>query len=409
MSKNRDAELAVIGCLMSDPGTAPETMGLVREEDFQNGTLRSIFRACRELFLSGEPVDPVTVINRLPEEARPDYKAIIAQAVETMPSARGYADYARIVRREGQKSRASVLAGELLLALGDGSGLETCQALAVRACEALSTTESGKTFSAGECLTRFFAGKQRPKAYIPTGLSRLDRNTYIDRGDYIIIGGRPSAGKTALTLQLMLHMARRYRVAYFSLETNAEKLTDRMVASFARVPLGSIKGGDPDWEAIAGSADAFCRLGFSVVEASGWTVPQIKAEAVKLGAEILFIDYLGLIRSEGRSRYEKITNTSVDLHVLAQQTGMTVFALSQLRRGDGGEPGMADLRESGQLEQDADVILLLQAMKDGEGENPETPDRRLIIAKNKEGMTGAIRLRFDGPVQRFCEVSDDRA
>ena len=408
MSENRDAELAVIGCLMADPGTVPETMGIVREEDFQSNALKSIFRACRELFVSGDPVDPITVLNRLPDESRADYKAVIVRAVETMPSTRGYADYARIVRQDGQKARAAALNGELMLCLSSGGSLEECQELAVKMCEALSTTESGKTFSAKECLTKFFAGKQKPKTYIPTGISRLDKNTYIDRGDYVIIGGRPSAGKTALTLQLMLHMAHKYRVAYFSLETNAEKLTDRMVANFAGVPLGSIKQGEMDWEAVARRTDAFCKLHFTVVEASGWTVPQIKAEAVKLGAEILFIDYLGLIKSDGRSRYERITNTSVDLHVMAQQTGMTVFALSQLKRGDG-EPGMDDLRESGQLEQDADVILLIQAVKAGKEENPETPDRNLIIAKNKDGITGAIRLRFDGERQRFCEVDRERA
>ena len=408
MSENRDAELAVIGCLMADPGTVPETIGIIREEDFQSRILRSIFRACRELFVSGEPVDPITVLNRLPDESRADYKAIIVRAVETMPSTRGYADYARIVRQDGQKARAAALNGELMLSLSSGGSLEECQELAVKMCEVLSTTESGKSFSAKECLTKFYAGKQKPKTYIPTGISRLDKNTYIDRGDYVIIGGRPSAGKTALTLQLMLHMARKYRVAYFSLETNAEKLTDRMVANFAGLPLGSIKQGEMDWEAVARSTDEFCKLHFSVVEASGWTVQQIRAEAVKLGAEILFIDYLGLIKSQGQSRYEKITNTSVDLHVMAQQTGMTVFALSQLKRGDG-EPGMDDLRESGQLEQDADVILLIQAVKAGKEENPETPDRNLIIAKNKDGMTGSIRLQFNGQLQRFCEVWDERA
>lgn len=408
MSEIRDAELAVIGCLMADPGTVPETMGIVREEDFQSHTLRSIFHACRELFVSGEPVDPITVLNRLPDESRADYKAIIVRAVETMPSTRGYADYARIVRQDGQKARAAALNGELMLSLSSGGSLDECQELAVKMCEVLSTTESGKSFSAKECLTKFYAGKQKPKTYIPTGISRLDKNTYIDRGDYVIIGGRPSAGKTALTLQLMLHMARKYRVAYFSLETNAEKLTDRMVANFAGLPLGSIKQGEMDWEAVARSTDEFCKLHFSVVEASGWTVQQIRAEAVKLGAEILFIDYLGLIKSQGQSRYEKITNTSVDLHVMAQQTGMTVFALSQLKRGDG-EPGMDDLRESGQLEQDADVILLIQAVKAGKEENPETPDRNLIIAKNKDGMTGSIRLQFNGQLQRFCEVWDERA
>lgn len=404
----KDAELSVVGCLISNSDTAPEIFGLVSAEDFQNTATKTIFNACRELFLKGEPIDTITVLNRLPEESREDYKLIIVNAVQTMPSTAGYANYARIVRREGQKARAAAICGELMLSLTAGASLEECQELAVKACESLNTTESGKTFSAKECLTKFFAGKQKPKDYIATGIAKLDQNAYLDRGDYVIVGGRPSAGKTALTLQLMLHMARTHKVAYFSLETSAEKLTDRLVANFARVGLGTIKGGNPDWENIARCTDGFCKLNFHVVEASGWTVPQIKAEAIKLGAEIIFIDYIGLIKSEGKSRYEKTTNASIDLHVMAQQTGIMIIALSQLKRGGTGEPSMDDLRESGQLEQDADVILLLQSVATRDQPEEQSPDRRLFIAKNKEGNTGTIRLQFDGPYQRFYDIEYGR-
>lgn len=112
---------------------------------------------------------------------------------------------------------------------------------------------------------------------------------------------------------------------------------------------------------------------------------------------------MGLIRSEGSGRYEKMTNISIDLHTMAQQSGITVFALSQLNREGRGEPSMENLRESGQIEQDADIILLLHEPEQRPGEEDPT-QRKIIIAKNKDGETGSVSLRFEGEFQRFTEI-----
>ena len=142
-----------------------------------------------------------------------------------------------------------------------------------------------------------------------------------------------------------------------------------------------------------------------MVDAAGWTVQQIKSKAVQLRAEIIIIDYLSLIRGEGKSLYERVTNISMELHTLAQANRIAVIALSQLNRAGKDEPDMTSLRESGQIEQDADVILLLHEIGRSvlDREAGGDADRRLIIAKNKEGMTGAITLNFQGEYQRFCE------
>jgi len=170
--------------------------------------------------------------------------------------------------------------------------------------------------------------------------------------------------------------------------------------AFRFYPLWKIKdGGLTDWGNIPNKTSEFTKLKLSIVAAAGWSVPQIQAKAVQLGAEIIFVDYLGLIKSEGSGRYEKITNISVDLHTMAQSRKITTIALSQLNREGMGEPDMTHLRESGQLEQDADIILLLHSM----GEK-ERFDRKLIIAKNKEGRTGALRFSFDGAHQKFMEI-----
>ena len=137
-----------------------------------------------------------------------------------------------------------------------------------------------------------------------------------------------------------------------------------------------------------------------MVKAAGWTVAEIKAEAVRQNADVIFIDYLGLIKSYGKSRYEMTTNTSMDLHTLAQQSEMTVIALSQLKRSDSKTPTMQDLRESGQIEQDADVIMLLYQPEDN------NPGRKVYIAKNKEGETGEITFHFKGIYQKFYEEVD---
>ena len=133
-------------------------------------------------------------------------------------------------------------------------------------------------------------------------------------------------------------------------------------------------------------------------------MPQVRAKAAQLKAEVIFIDYLSLLRGEGKSVYERVTNISIDLHTMAQQSGTTVVALSQLSRSGKENPDMTDLRESGQIEQDADAILLLKSI------DPKRPDsdRELLVAKNKEGITGPILLNFIGEYQLFTEVETRR-
>ena len=160
-----------------------------------------------------------------------------------------------------------------------------------------------------------------------------------------------------------------------------------------------------DWARIAECADPMKRRRFHVVEAAGWTVPQVKAMAARLRADVIFIDYLSLLRGEGKSLYERVTNISMELHTLARQSKLAVIALSQLNREGKGEPDMTSLRESGQIEQDADVILLLH-QQDSHEEDAQRRD--LIIAKNKEGMTGKIELLFQGDVQRFSQLERGR-
>ena len=224
----------------------------------------------------------------------------------------------------------------------------------------MSADKADECVSAKDGILNFYKQYQegKRKQYITTGIAKIDKYTYMNKGDFIVIGARPSAGKTAITLQMALHMAKTHRVAYFSLETSAEKLYDRAISNFAHVSFRNIKNGlvgeesALEWQKIATASSAFSNLDLFIVPASGYTVSKIESKAVELGAEVIFVDYLSLVKARGKDRFEQVTNVSMGLHNLAQQRKIMVVALSQLSRNGVNEPSMSDLRESGAIEQD---------------------------------------------------------
>lgn len=241
---------------------------------------------------------------------------------------------------------------------------------------------------------------------IPTGLRELDDIIQLEAGDFVVLGGYPSAGKTALALQIARSMASKYHVGFYSLETNQTKAARRILAATAGIPLGDIKRkqySDDQCTAAAHAATDFAQLHFDFVPASSLTVQEIKSLALSRHQQVIFVDYLQIVRGKGRDRYEIVTNISQDLHRLAQDYQIIVIALAQLTRpesikGKMQRPTMASFRESGQIEQDADVAMLLYL---SDPDNYKS-DRELKVTKNKEGAKTKINLAFDGTVQRFA-------
>lgn len=394
---NIEAEQAVMGSILLSPDTVmPETFEILKADDFLVSEYRTLFQACADLFISGRPIEAITLAAKLGNE----YKTIIIRCAEMVVSVANWKVYAKLVSDTAKRHRAFSAVSELKDALSENRDIEDCQSLAVEACKQLTTASTGETVSAAEGFSKFYMSLEKPIEYIQTGFSKIDNYAFISRGDFIVIGARPSAGKTALTLQMMLNISRKHTAVYFSLETRNNNLFGRMAANMSLQSLSDIKRHSGfDYCKLAELDEAFRDLNFYTVEAAGWTAAQIKAKAIQLGAEIIFIDYMGLISAEGSGRYEKMTNISIDLHTMAQQSNITVVALSQLNREGKGEPGMEALRESGQIEQDADIIMLLHVPDD------DYPDEReLIIAKNKEGKTGMIKLIFNGEIQKFAEL-----
>lgn len=241
--------------------------------------------------------------------------------------------------------------------------------------------------------------------YISTGLKVLDNNLHLVPGNFVVIGGRPSAGKTALSLQLACEIAKNGRkVAYFSLETDPDTLYARIIANQLGVPLHTVKNKTVSIDDLDRLA-AIKKYPLFVRSAAGKSVGWIRTQSIRMQAKVVFIDYLQLIHQAGaKDRYSAVTEISMALHEFAQSTGTLVVALAQLNRETaraGIPPTAADLRESGQIEQDADAIILL-------AQNVTTKKRpeqhyHFALEKNKEGNVGSLDITFQMETQQFKE------
>ena len=309
--------------------------------------------------------------------------------------------------------------GEWAKRIKENAALRRFQSLAVESASALTTYEDlseiyqqmGEAMSLKaeeedawtyeDVLNDYVLHMDEKPVYIKTGLERLDEALHISPGDFIIIGGRPSAGKTALSLQIAASMAKQdYAVYYFSLETSKRKLGARLMANQIYCPLDTVKNKAVSLNEIDGQAKNM-KMPLYIRSAAGKNVAWMKAQALRKKAQVIFVDYLQLIHETGaKDRYAAITAISIALHELAQTTGIVVVALAQLNRNPskpGATPTNSDLRESGQIEQDADAIILLS------GDNP---DKYLFrLSKNKEGGIGDLPITFNKQIQRFQEYT----
>jgi len=403
-----EAETTLIGEIILKPEIFMEClMADLNPKDFEILECREIYEACLMMFANEKPIEVLSLLNILPKSETKKYKGFITSVLSVIPSTANYKAHIGIVRDAARMRRAGEKAKELMDAIEYNGNLDYCRESAVNLMRCFDGTDGTEVVTARQGYRNFIENIGKVKEYIATGIEKLDRYVQLSKGDFVVIGGRPSTGKTALTLQIMLKMAEKKNVVFFSLETTADKLFERMIANYATFDYGAIrKGGLKDDEIK--SIDRLCNgrfteLNFSVVKAAGWSVEKIKSKAMQLKADVVFIDYLGLIAANsGKSQYEKVTQISLDLHTMAQREKITTVALVQLNRGVGKEaPEMASLRDSGQIEQDADVIMLLSTPNDTDERRNE---KQMTIAKNKDGMVGVIKFNFVGKYQQFRPI-----
>ena len=393
-----NTQKVLLGALLAQPDLAPYSLPDLDVEHFAPD-VQPVFAAVSGFWNSTGTLDAVQICERYP-----DLKTAVMGCFDEWS-----AECVRATRPNVEKWTQLVLEQAALtkfqsLAFQAGSSLTTFAALPdlySKMGEALTLDREEQDFKPiGELVDNYVRKLNEKPKYIPSGIPVLDKHLHLAPGNLFIIGGRPSAGKTALSLQMACEQARRgLRVCYFSLETDPDTLTARIISNRLAVPLADVKSKTVPQSDLDSLADLH-KLPLFIRSASGKGTGWIKAQAQRMKAQVIFIDYLQLLTaSKAKDRYQQITSISIALHELAQTTGILVVALAQLNRNAAhASPSTADLKESGQLEQDADAILLLSADKE---------EYQAILAKNKEGKIGEIPLTFDKTRQRFLAVTSE--
>jgi replicative DNA helicase len=396
-----DVQTVFIGGLtLCKRDVATEVMVEVDDSDFETKELQEAFNAIKGYWELRGYVDVVDL-----RETHKDVADLIVEyskaceAECVVLSRERMGEWAKRIKENAALRRFQSLAVESASALTTYEDLSEIYQQMGEAMSLKSEEEDAWTYE--DVLNDYVLHMDEKPVYIKTGLERLDEALHISPGDFIIIGGRPSAGKTALSLQIAASMAKQdYTVYYFSLETSKRKLGARLMANQIYCPLDTVKNKAVSLNEIDGQAKNM-KMPLYIRSAAGKNVAWMKAQALRKKAQVIFVDYLQLIHETGaKDRYAAITAISIALHELAQTTGIVVVALAQLNRNPskpGATPTNSDLRESGQIEQDADAIILLS------GDNP---DKYLFrLSKNKEGEIGDLPITFNKQIQRFQEYT----
>lgn len=394
-----NAQYSVLGSALIDQQVVPKVLHETRESDYF-GTCQTVYKALRKLFNAGSPIDPVSVKAQLGDS----YMDFILQLMEITPTAANIDMYIALCKEQARTNQLRDIARQMTEE-EDGDKLRS---LLEQASGMMVQRSSLKITTMADALQSFMDRHTRQTNYLTWPVGELNDRLYAEPGDFIIIGGYPSTGKSAWALQCAWHWARNYKVGFFSLETSSEKLFDRQMASVARLSMDQIKRntlGEKDWERICAMTTEITARNLELIPAAGMTPADVRAVTMMRGYQIIFVDYLQLLQGSGENRTTQVTQISIALHTLAQSMGVTVVALSQLARQGKQDkntpPDMSALRESGQIEQDADLIMMLSLQ---DKDNPSGP-RELRIRKNKDGTCPNILLDFDGKHQTFSKAA----
>lgn len=386
------AQQSVLGSVLIEPKCAGKLVFKVGEDDFMD-VYRTIYAAIRDLYTTGKAVDPVTVLHKL--GGGPEYYKLLQQLMEITPTAANIDSYIGICRESSMVYRYRQL-GETLRDIESASDAEEILSSANR----VSISRGMDSWTVGEALRDFFQRYSKKVKYLHWFLPQLDSKLNLELGDFCLLGGRPSSGKSAFAIEAAVYwsVVCGYRVGFYSHETSREKLTNRMIAACARVPLDGVKHStltDDQIQDVCNISRRIEAAPLDIISCAGKTVAEMQAFALSRRHQIIIVDYLQIVSASGKDEYSQVSAISKSLHIMCQSLGIFCLALCQLSRTRGARPSLEDLRSSGQLEQDADAVLFLHRQ---EGKDTE---REFIIAKNKEGECRTTNLHFDGKIQHF--------
>ncbi len=427
---NLDAEVATLGALLLDPEALSTVLRYLRADDFYRAAHRKIYEAILALFDRNEAVDLITLCDELGRAGELEAcggTAQISQLTSAVPTSANVEYYARIVqamsmRRELQRIAAAIIADSFDDAQEVRYIIEEAER---RIFEITDRHQSGVFRLAREVIAQTVEAIERlyhsSGSYtgIPSGFSDLDQLTSgFQASEFVVVGARPSVGKTALALTMAANIAvqQKRAVGFFTLEMSAIALMQRLLAAEAHLDSNRIRSGmlrASDFHKITDAAGRIYDAPLFIEDSPNLKLLDLRAQARRMrsnhNVEIIFIDYLTLITSEHHdlARHEQIAEISRSLKALARELDVPVVALSQVRRETEGKlPTLADLRESGSIEQDADVVMFLHRERLPSDEDPnEDVETELIVAKQRNGPVGKISLAFSPKFTKFQSLS----
>ena len=422
-----EAEQSVLGAaLLESESVLPELVESLRPEMFyarQNG---EIFSEMVRLFTTGERVDLVTLLDAVVAagvfESPDAAKVYLARLGETVPSISNVGAYARIVQEKYVARQVLEVAQSILQQSGEAPSadllLESAEQKLYEIRQGKDATGLVKVdraiFELYDKLQRISGDDRNQYVGIPTGFSALDTiTTGLNRTDLILLAARPAMGKSTFVMNIATNVAKQgHAVAVFSLEMSREQLISRMLSADALIQGSQLRTGNlsvDEWTKVAVSAQNIARMPMYIDDSAGITVAEMKAKLRRVpNLGLVIIDYLQLMSSGRRieNRVQEVSEITRNLKVMAKELDVPVITLSQLSRspdkrtGDH-RPVLSDLRESGSIEQDADLVLFLYR---DEYYNDDTEDKgvaEVIVAKNRHGATDTVKLAFDGQHTRF--------
>ncbi|WP_447974348.1 replicative DNA helicase [Nitrospira sp. Kam-Ns4a] len=432
--QNLEAEQSVLGAVLLDNAALAKAMELLTEDDFYRTAHKKIFQAMLELSEHGEVIDLITLSEHL--KTRGELEAVggaayLAELVQVVPSAANIRYHSKIVRDKAMLRGLIGTATEVIARGYEGTGsVDELLEFAERSIFGLAQGKISRSFA--EMKQLILEGinrvdelykKKEQITGIPTGFLDLDAITAgLQPSDLVVIAGRPSMGKTSLALGMVQTAALEYRkaVGVFSLEMSGIQLVLRMLSSEALVDSHLLRTGKlspGDWTRLTAAADKLSQAPIFIDDSGALTVQQMRGKARRLKAErgldLLVVDYLQLMqgRADAESRQQEISDISRSLKALAKELDIPIVALSQLSRAvetrQDKRPVLADLRESGAIEQDADVVIFIYR---DEVYNPDTTQKPgvadILVRKHRNGPTGDIELTFLEKYAKFANRSD---
>jgi len=436
LPQNVEAECGVLGSIIIDPEAIVQVADFLRAEDFYRDAHRAIFEVIVQLYEQHEPADFITICDELEQQGKleevggADY---ITSLVNLVPTSANVEHYGRIVSRTAILRRLIHAAGQIAAVAYDEGDADVALDKAEQLIFEISQGTTRSDFSAiNDVLTSYLMKLEQLHERrgtivgVPTGFTDLDRLTGgFQRSDLLILAARPAVGKTSFALSLARNAAVRYQqsVALFSLEMSKEQLVQRFLSMEASIDQQRLRTGwieDEDWEQIEQAMGRLSQARIYIDDTAGISTMEMRSKARRLaseqGLDLIIVDYLQLMQSSiggkrNENRVQEVSEISRNLKGLARELDVPVLALAQLSRTvesrQSKVPQLSDLRESGSIEQDADIVMFIYR---DEVYNPDTERKNIadiIVAKHRNGPVGEVSLFFQASQTRFADLEVD--